>query len=28
VLDAQGRVVYTGVGPDQDIDAAVRRALE
>ena len=27
VLDAQGRVVYTGVGEDQDIDAAVRRAL-
>ena len=27
VLDARGRVVYTGVGEDQDIDAAVRRAL-
>lgn len=25
-LDARGRVVYTGVGPDQDIEAAVRRA--
>ena len=27
VLDAQGRVAYTGSGEDQDIDAAVRRAL-
>jgi cytochrome c biogenesis protein CcmG, thiol:disulfide interchange protein DsbE len=27
VLDAKGRVVYTGVGSDQDIDAAVRKAL-
>lgn len=27
VLDAGGTVVYTGVGEDQDIDAAVRRAL-
>ena len=27
VLDARGRVVYTGVGEDQDIDAAVRRAV-
>ena len=27
VLDAKGKVVYTGVGGDQDIDAAVRRAL-
>ena len=27
VLDARGRVVYTGVGEDQDIDAAVQRAL-
>jgi thiol-disulfide isomerase/thioredoxin len=27
VLDAGGRVVYTGAGPDQDIEAAVRRAL-
>lgn len=27
VLDAQGRVVYTGIGEDQDIEAAVRRAL-
>ncbi len=27
VLDAQGRVVYTGVGPDQDLDAALRRAV-
>jgi len=26
-LDARGRVVYTGLGPDQDIEAAVRRAL-
>lgn len=25
ILDAGGRVAYTGVGPDQDIDAAVRR---
>ncbi len=28
VIDAAGRVVYTGVGPEQDIDAAVRKALE
>ena len=28
VLDADGRVTYTGVGPDQDIDAAVRRVIE
>lgn len=27
VLDAKGIVVYTGVGEDQDIDAALRRAL-
>ncbi|HEY0930153.1 MAG TPA: TlpA disulfide reductase family protein [Gemmatimonas sp.] len=27
VLDASGKVVYTGVGGDQDIDAAIRRAL-
>ncbi|HUH13155.1 MAG TPA: TlpA disulfide reductase family protein [Longimicrobiales bacterium] len=27
VLDGQGRVVYTGVGEDQDIEAAVRKAL-
>src|SRR5688572_26054864 len=27
VLDASGKVVYTGVGEDQDIDAAVSRAL-
>lgn len=27
VLDPEGRVVYTGSGEDQDIDAAVRRAL-
>lgn len=26
-LDAKGKIVYTGVGPDQDIDAAVRKAL-
>lgn len=25
ILDAGGHVAYTGVGPDQDIDAAVRR---
>lgn len=28
VLDAEGRVAYTGVGPDQDIDAAIRRVVE
>ncbi len=28
VLDAEGHVVYTGIGPDQDIDAAIRTALE
>ncbi len=27
VLDAKGKVVYTGVGEDQDIEAALRRAL-
>lgn len=27
VLDGRGRVTYTGVGPDQDIDAAVRSAM-
>lgn len=27
VLDAAGRVIYTGVGEDQDIEAAVERAL-
>ena len=26
-LDAKGKIVYTGVGADQDVDAAVRRAL-
>ena len=27
VLDRRGRVVYTGVGGDQDIEAAIRKAL-
>ncbi|WP_026850999.1 TlpA family protein disulfide reductase [Gemmatimonas phototrophica] len=27
VLDAKGAVVYTGVGAEQDVDAAIRRAL-
>ncbi len=27
VLDAEGTVVYTGVGEDQDIEAAVKKAL-
>ena len=27
VVDAKGKVVYTGVGADQDIEAAVRKAL-
>jgi len=27
VLDAQGKVVYTGVGADQDVEAAIRRAV-
>ncbi len=27
ILDAAGRVVYTGLGRDQDIDAAIRSAL-
>jgi thiol-disulfide isomerase/thioredoxin len=27
VLDKHGRVVYTGVGGDQDIEAAIRKAL-
>jgi thiol-disulfide isomerase/thioredoxin len=28
VLDAKGKVVYTGVGADQDIEAGLRRAAE
>ena len=28
VLDAEGRVTYTGAGADQDIEAAVRTALD
>lgn len=28
VLDAAGTVTYTGIGPDQDIEAAVRSALD
>ena len=28
VVDGKGKVVYTGLGPDQDIDAAVARALK
>ena len=28
VLDASGKVVYTGVGEDQDIETALRRAVE
>jgi hypothetical protein len=27
ILNKDGRVVYTGVGADQDIDAAIRRVL-
>lgn len=27
VVNAQGKVVYTGVGADQDIEAAIRKAL-
>ena len=27
VVDGNGMVVYTGVGPEQDIDAAVKKAL-
>jgi peroxiredoxin len=27
VMDKNHKVVYTGVGPDQDLDAAVRKAL-
>jgi len=27
VLDAQGRVVYTGLGGDQDLEGAIRKAL-
>jgi thiol-disulfide isomerase/thioredoxin len=27
ILDAKGTVVYTGVGADQDVDAAIRKAL-
>lgn len=28
VLDAEGKVVYTGIGADQDIAAAVRKGIE
>lgn len=28
ILDAAGRVAYTGIGRDQDIDAAIRGVLE
>ena len=28
ILDEDGRVVYTGLGRDQDIDAAIRNSLE
>jgi thiol-disulfide isomerase/thioredoxin len=28
VLDAAGKVVYTGIGEDQDIDAAVRKVVK
>ena len=28
ILDAAGRVAYTGIGRDQDIDAAIRSVLE
>jgi predicted transcriptional regulator len=27
VLDKKGKVVYTGVGGTQDLDAAIRKAL-
>jgi peroxiredoxin len=27
VLDAKGRVVYTGIGSDQDIESALRKAV-
>ncbi len=27
VVDAKGKIVYTGLGGDQDVDAAIRRAL-
>ena len=27
ILDAQGRVVYTGIGADQDIEAALEKAV-
>ena len=27
ILNKDGRVIYTGVGSDQDLDAAIRRAL-
>lgn len=28
IIDAKGTVVYTGVGGDQDIDAAIKKALD
>jgi thiol-disulfide isomerase/thioredoxin len=28
ILDAEGRVAYTGVGEDQDLDAALERVVE
>ena len=27
IIDAKGKVVYTGVGGDQDLDSAIRKAL-
>jgi Redoxin len=27
ILDAKGKIVYTGVGEDQDIEAALSRAV-
>jgi hypothetical protein len=27
ILDGQGRVVYTGIGADQDLDAALEEAV-
>jgi hypothetical protein len=27
LLDRQGKVAYTGIGPDQDLEAAIARAL-
>jgi hypothetical protein len=28
VLDGEGKVVYTGIGEEQDVETGIRRAVE